>query len=105
MITPRHPRRPSKPSTGPQERHPEANELTVTGSHILYTPEQAALKLQIRASWLRRKAAARLIPCTFLGKHLRFSPADLAAIVAAAAEPAAGRRARVRPARPPRMST
>ena len=31
-------------------------------------------------SWLRRKAGQRLIPCTKLGKHLRFSPDDLARI-------------------------
>jgi hypothetical protein len=30
--------------------------------------------MAVRESWLRRKAAARAIPCTFLGKHLRFSP-------------------------------
>ncbi|WP_404800371.1 hypothetical protein [Actinomadura rudentiformis] len=37
----------------------------------------------MKASWLRRKAAARAIPCTFLGKHLRFSRADLEAIITA----------------------
>ncbi len=50
---------------------------------LLYTPEQAAALLQVRPSWLRRKAAARQIPCTFLGKHLRFSAADLEAIITA----------------------
>jgi len=40
---------------------------------FLYTPEEAAKILKVLASWLRRRAAARLIPCTFLGKHLRFS--------------------------------
>jgi excisionase family DNA binding protein len=64
------------------------------GGSLLYTPQQAAALLQVRESWLRKKAAARAIPCTFLGKHLRFSPADLAAIVAAAAQPPNGRRPR-----------
>ena len=50
---------------------------------MLYTAEQAAELLQVKASWLRKKATARAIPCTFVGKHLRFSAADLAAIVAA----------------------
>jgi excisionase family DNA binding protein len=50
---------------------------------LLYTPEQAAQLLGVKASWLRRKAAARAIPCTFVGKHLRFSRADLEAIVSA----------------------
>jgi hypothetical protein len=29
--------------------------------------------LKVRESWLQTKAAARLIPCTLIGKHLRFS--------------------------------
>lgn len=49
----------------------------------LYTPEQAAELLQVRPSWLRRKAAARQVPCTFIGKHLRFSQENLNAIIAA----------------------
>ena len=48
---------------------------------MLFTAEQAAELLQVSPSWLRRKAAARAIACTFIGKHLRFSPADLAAII------------------------
>jgi excisionase family DNA binding protein len=50
----------------------------------LYTAEQAAELLQVSPSWLR-KATARAIPCTFIGKHLRFSATDLAAIIAAGA--------------------
>jgi len=61
---------------------------------MLYTPAQAAQRLQVGESWLRRRAAARTIPCTFLGKHLRFSTADLAAIVAQHARPATGKPAR-----------
>lgn len=49
---------------------------------LLYTVEEAAALLQVRPSWLRRKAAARAVPCTFLGKHLRFSRADLDTIIA-----------------------
>jgi excisionase family DNA binding protein len=49
---------------------------------LLYTADQAAGLLQVSASWLRKKATARAIPCTFVGKHLRFSRADLAAILA-----------------------
>lgn len=47
----------------------------------LHTPAAAAQLLSVPESWLRRKAGLRLIPCTFLGKHLRFSDADLAAII------------------------
>lgn len=64
---------------------------------LLYTPAEAAQQLRVRESWLRKKAAAREVPCTFLGKHLRFSPTDLATIINAAARPAIGRRPRRKP--------
>ncbi|MFD5089900.1 DNA-binding protein [Amycolatopsis thailandensis] len=60
---------------------PEHVELPVVDGQLLYTPAQAAQRLIIKESWLRRKAGLRQIPCTFLGKHLRFSDADLRAIV------------------------
>ncbi|NUT52788.1 MAG: helix-turn-helix domain-containing protein [Saccharothrix sp.] len=50
---------------------------------ILYTPEQAAAMLQVRPSWLRRRAAARAVPCRLLGKHLRFAKQDIEQIAAA----------------------
>ena len=56
--------------------------------------------MRVRESWLRKKVAARQVPCTFLGRHLRFSPADLTAIVAAAAQPAGTRRLPKRTRRP-----
>ncbi len=55
---------------------------------VLLTPGQAAQLLSVPESWLRRKAGLRLIPATYIGKHLRFSPADLAAIAHAGARPA-----------------
>jgi excisionase family DNA binding protein len=66
------------------------------GGQLLYTPAEAAEQLRIRESWLRRKASARQVPCTFLGKHLRFSTADLAAIVAQHGQAPTGRRPRRR---------
>jgi excisionase family DNA binding protein len=47
----------------------------------LHTPAEAAGILNIRESWLRHKATARAIPCTFVGKHLRFSDDDIAKIM------------------------
>jgi excisionase family DNA binding protein len=44
---------------------------------LLHTPAQAARVLAVPEAWLRRKAGRRVIPCTFLGKHLRFSTTDL----------------------------
>ena len=51
----------------------------------LHTPAEAAGILKVRESWLKTKAAARVIPCTFIGKHLRFSEDDIAAIMQAGA--------------------
>jgi excisionase family DNA binding protein len=51
----------------------------------LYTVAEAAGILKVRESWLKTKAAARLIPCTFIGKHLRFSDDDIAKIMKAGA--------------------
>lgn len=55
-------------------------------SPLLYTPTQAAELLAVRESWLRRMAGRRAIPCTFLGKHLRFSERDLRGIVESSAQ-------------------
>jgi len=68
-------------------------------SPALHTPAEAAELLAVKESWLRRKAGARLIPCTFLGKHLRFSDDDLQAIIRSGAQPmraSNGRRQRSR---------
>jgi len=54
----------------------------------LHTPAEAAELLTVRESWLRRQAGQQRIPCTFLGRHLRFSDRDLDAIVAAGSRPA-----------------
>jgi excisionase family DNA binding protein len=81
----------------------EVGDVTATpgdGNQLLYTPAEAAAQLRVRESWLRRKAAARQIPCTFLGKHLRFSAADLATIVAQHGQAPTGRRPRRRTPRP-----
>ena len=51
----------------------------------LHTVAEAAAILKVRESWLKTKAAARLIPCTFVGKHLRFSDVDIAGIMKAGA--------------------
>jgi excisionase family DNA binding protein len=85
---PSHSRRP-RPDTGHQ---PVPAAPPPADRPLLYTPAEAAQLLKVRESWLRKKAAARQIPCTFLGRHLRFSPTDLTTIVATAAQPPTGRR-------------
>ncbi|GAA3862689.1 helix-turn-helix domain-containing protein [Saccharothrix violaceirubra] len=57
-------------------------------ARLLHTPAQAAHLLAVRESWLRRMAGQQRIPCTLLGKHLRFSDKDLELIVLRGARPA-----------------
>ena len=85
-----------------QETRIKLDPSTTIAELGLLLPSEAAGLLNVRESWLRKKAAARLIPCTYLGKHLRFSANDVAAIAAVSARPATGRRPRRRsvPARP-----
>lgn len=71
---------------------PGPDEAPSTDDITLHTPAQAAELLSIKESWLRRKAGQRSIPCTFLGKHLRFSTRDLRAITALGAQPVLSRR-------------
>lgn len=66
----------------------------------LYTPAEAAELLTVRESWLRRQAGQRRIPCTLIGRHLRFSRRDVDAIIAAGARPAKPARRRPRTRRP-----
>ena len=65
-----------------------ANQGIEVGSKMasqLHTVAEAAGILKVRESWLKTKAAARLIPCTFVGKHLRFSDDDIVEIMKAGA--------------------
>jgi hypothetical protein len=56
---------------------PAQNDEASAQGQLLFTADQAAQMLQVRPSWLRRRAAARSIPCRFLGKHLRFAREDI----------------------------
>lgn len=75
------------------EPHPSQ---AMPATPLLYTPAQAAQLLAVKESWLRRKAGRRVIPCTFLGKHLRFSARDLVAIIEGNLQPLCSRPARRR---------
>jgi excisionase family DNA binding protein len=78
--------------TNEQRRSPAASSRPTEDGELavqpLLTPAQAAQLLTVPESWLRRKAGRRLVPCTFIGRHLRFSTADVRAIAAAGAQPA-----------------
>jgi hypothetical protein len=78
---PRHPPRrgiarpqPTRPARETAETTADQTSTPAGGGTepLLYTAEQAAELLQVRPSWLRRKAAARAVPCRFVGKTLAF---------------------------------
>jgi helix-turn-helix protein len=77
-------RPPASGSSGKPAAPPATSSSTIgdprSAEPLLFTAEQAASRLQVRPSWLRRKAAARAVPCRFVGKHLRFSRADIETI-------------------------
>lgn len=52
----------------------------------LLTPSEVADLLGVSEAWLRRRAAGRLIPCTRLGRQLRFTRDQVDAIVETAAQ-------------------
>lgn len=88
---------PTTPAPAPHRLSPVPTGATCSDTgdmneQVLYTADQAATLLQVRPSWLRRKAAARALPCRYLGKHLRFTRADINAIAEASAQPPRQRR-------------
>src|ERR1039457_652738 len=68
------------PGTGPFQGTGQGGLMM---SSQLHTAAEAAGILKESESWLKPKATARLIPCTFIGKHLRFSDEDIAEIMKA----------------------
>lgn len=72
---------PHRPSARPPNDPNRGQNITQPIIARLYTPAEAAAMLAVKESWLRRKASRRTIPCTFVGKHLRFSTDDLHEII------------------------
>lgn len=80
--------RPSGSSSYAQEECCRARRNLVCG-RLLHTAEQAGQLLALPAHWLQRAAAEGRIPATYLGRYLRFSNADLDAIITGGHRPAA----------------
>ena len=55
----------------------------------LYSMKEAAEVLNVPFTWLRDKVTARQVPHTRLGRHVRFTEAHLAEIVAEGERPVA----------------
>ncbi len=53
----------------------------------LYTFAEAAEQLHVPETWLRKKASARAVPFTRLGRHIRFTDEHLGHIVGAGEHP------------------
>jgi excisionase family DNA binding protein len=49
----------------------------------LLTTAEAAQRLRVSHTWLKKAAAARVVPCTRFGRSVRFSESDLADIIEA----------------------
>ena len=62
---------------------------SVAGGAVLLTVEEAAELLSVPVSWLKKRVATHAVPCTRLGRHIRFTRAQVTGIVEAAAEPVA----------------
>jgi excisionase family DNA binding protein len=58
------------------------NEMTNSPAKLLYTVEEAANRLGLKPSWLYERTRKNALPCRRLGKYVRFSDADLSAIIA-----------------------
>lgn len=55
---------------------------------LVYTPEQAAELLQLPLGTLRRWVTEGAVPCTRLGRRVRFTQANVDEILASNAKPA-----------------
>ncbi len=58
-----------------------------TGDDELMTIDDLARRLKVKRSWVRDAVTARRIPCTRVGRHVRFSEEDYQAIKAAGQQP------------------
>ena len=56
---------------------------------VLLTVEQAAGMLAVPTSWLKQRVASHAVACTRLGRHIRFTHEQLAAIVTMNEQPVA----------------
>jgi excisionase family DNA binding protein len=57
------------------------------GRPLLLTIEEAAEVLSVPVSWLRKRVANHTVACTRLGRHVRFTREQVAAIIDGAAQP------------------
>ncbi|WP_436778211.1 hypothetical protein [Yinghuangia sp. YIM S09857] len=78
----------TEPDRDPETEPTSAD--TPTGRPLLLTPDEAGALVRRSGGWMRRKAAAREIPCTVLGRTILFSETDLGDLVVMHHRPAGG---------------
>lgn len=81
------PLRGSGQGAAPSAAQAKAPETPLFGQGPLLTIAEAARVLNIPEGALRKSVSARRVPHTRLGKHVRFAPHHLAAIVQAGEQP------------------
>jgi excisionase family DNA binding protein len=64
-----------------------AAEGVAGGYERLLTISEAALVLNVPENWLRKKVAAHAVPCTRIGKHVRFTRTHLDRIIESGEQP------------------
>ncbi len=69
------------------QRLPAAESAERRLTQGLLTVAQVAAELGVPPSWLSNRVASRTVTCTRLGRHVRFTPAQVQAIVDAAEQP------------------
>lgn len=65
----------------------EPDDPSATPRPHLLTIAEAAVYLNVPYTWLRDRVTNRLVPFTRIGRHVRFTPEHLAAIIAAGEVP------------------
>jgi excisionase family DNA binding protein len=72
-------------SKAPDCRTPKgAAAMSVDRQKLLYDVAEAAHRLGVKPSWLYERTRRNGLPCRRLGKYVRFSDADLLAIMESA---------------------
>ena len=63
------------------------SESTESDLGLLLTLAEVATLLSVPESWLRKRVASHTVPCTRLGRHIRFTRQQVDQIVLAAHQP------------------
>ncbi|MEU4779226.1 helix-turn-helix domain-containing protein [Micromonospora sp. NPDC023633] len=67
---------------------PQQQPAALVGTTPLMDDEALARRLNVKVSWVEDAAKAGRIPCTFIGRHRRYTEAHFQQIVAAGERPA-----------------